>query len=254
MGQRLLALSDQDADFELAQAIEWNGFPLLGNDINAGLPLAPWAVGVKWTAELRAGADVLLDFSSPENAVRNAGLAVSFGTAMVLGTTGLDETQDRALQAAAAKIPLLRAPNFSLGVNLLFRLAGEAARVLGNGYNVEIVEAHHNRKMDAPSGTALGIARAVAGPLKRDLQKDLVYGRSGKPGRRPAREIGMHSLRMGALAGDHSVYFANDYECLSISHHAESRDVFVAGALRAAKWLAGRPPGFYSLEDMLFGD
>ncbi|MDR1519699.1 MAG: 4-hydroxy-tetrahydrodipicolinate reductase [Planctomycetota bacterium] len=253
MGQRLLALSDQDADFALDQAIEWSGFPLLGSYINAGAPLAPRAAGVKWTAELAAGADVLLDFSSPENAVKNAGLAVSFGTAMVLGTTGLDKAQERALRAAAADIPLLQAPNFSLGVNLLFRLAGEAARVLGDGYNVEIVEAHHNRKTDAPSGTALGIARAVAGPLKRDLRKDLAYGRSGKPGRRPAREIGVHSLRMGALAGDHAVYFASDHECLSISHHAESRDVFAAGALRAAKWLAGREPGFYSLEDMLFG-
>ncbi|MDR1535978.1 MAG: 4-hydroxy-tetrahydrodipicolinate reductase [Planctomycetota bacterium] len=253
MGQRLLAMSDQDADFELVQAIEWGGFPLQGREINAGLPLAPRAKGVKWTAELVPGADLLLDFSSPENAARNAGLAASFGVALLLGTTGLDEDQESAVRKAAEKIPLLQAPNFSLGINLLFRLSGEAARILGDDYNIEIVEAHHNRKADAPSGTALGIARAVAGELGRDWRKEVVYGRSGKPGRRSKREIGLHSLRMGAMAGDHAVYFASDYECLSISHHAESRDVFAAGALRAAKWLAGRAPGFYRLEDMLFG-
>ena len=252
MGQRLMALAGLDPEFRLVQAIEWKGFPLLGQEVNAGLALAPGADGVKWTAEPAAGADILLDFSSPENAAKNAGLAAGFGAALLIGVTGLDERQEEALRAAASRVAVLRSPNFSLGVNLMFRLAGEAAKVLGDGYDVEIVETHHNRKTDAPSGTALGLARAVAGPLGRDPDKDLVCGRRGSPGRRRPREIGMHSLRMGAAAGDHSVHFASDHERLSISHHAESRDVFAAGALRAAKWLAGRPAGFYSLEDMLF--
>ncbi|MDR2391611.1 MAG: 4-hydroxy-tetrahydrodipicolinate reductase [Planctomycetota bacterium] len=254
IGQRLLAVADQDPDIRIAQAIEWEGFPLLGRDINIGLTLAPGTKGVRWTSELVPGADVLLDFSSPENAAKNARLAVAHNIAMLIGTTGLDAKQDEAVQTAARKIPLLRAPNFSLGVNLLFRLAGEAARILGGSYDVEIVEAHHNRKVDAPSGTALGIARSVTEALGRDPQKVLVHGRRGKPGRRQPTEIGMHSLRMGAMAGDHAVHFANDYECLTISHHAESRDVFAAGALRAAKWLHGKKPGLYSLDDMLFGE
>ncbi len=153
---------------------------------------------------------------------------------------------------AAKSIPVIHAPNYSLGVNLLFKLAAEAARVLGDEYNIEIVEAHHNQKADAPSGTALGIARAVAEPLGRDVKKDLVYGRSGRPGKRAQREIGVHALRMGAVAGDHTVYFCNDHECVSITHHAESRDVFVSGALRAAKWLVRQKPGYYTMQDILF--
>ncbi len=252
MGQRLLALSDRDRDFELVQAIEWSGFPLLGKQLNAGTPLAPRAENVVWSAELAAGAEVLMDFSAPENAVKNARLAKSFGTALLVGTTGLDEKQTAAVREAAESVPVMHPPNFSLGVNLMFKLAAEAARVLGDDYNIEIVETHHNQKVDAPSGTALGLARAVAGPLGRDLQKDLVHGRSGKPGKRTTREIGMHALRLGAIPGDHTIYFANDFECVSISHRAESRDVFASGALRAAKWLRGRKPGYYSMQDMLF--
>ncbi len=253
MGQRLLALSNQDAEFTLVQAIEWNGFPLLGKKLNAGTILASRAQEVVWTSALAPGAEVLIDFSSPENAVKNAEAAERYGTALVIGTTGLTPEQEGKLRAAAGNIPVMYAPNFSLGVNLLFKLAAEAARVLGLGYNVEIVEAHHNQKADAPSGTALGVAKAVAAELGLDLDHDVTHGRVGKPGKRPNQEIGMHSLRMGALPGDHTVYFCNEYECLSIAHRAESRDVFVAGALRAAKWLKGKSPGFYTMREMLFG-
>ena len=252
MGQRLLALTDKDGDFELVQAIEWSGFPLIGQGVNAGGALAPRANGVLWSDSLAPGADVLIDFSAPENAVKNAALAAECGTALVTGTTGLDEAQEQALRDASTRIPVLLAPNFSLGVNLMFKLAGEAAKVLGDDYNIEIVEAHHNQKVDAPSGTALGIARAVAEPLGRDIKSDLVYGRSGKPGKRTTREIGMHALRMGSVTGDHTVYFCSDFECLSIGHRAESRDVFAAGAIRAAKWLRDRKAGYYSMQDMLF--
>lgn len=252
MGQRLLALSDADCDFELVQAIEWPGFPLQGQILNAGTPLAPHAGGVKWTASLVKGADVLIDFSSPENTAHHAALAAEYGIAFVAGTTGLDAEQVDTVKAASEKVPVMLAPNFSLGVNLMFKLAAEAARILGDEYNIEIVEAHHNQKVDAPSGTALGIARAVAGVLGRDLDKDLVHGRSGKPGKRTKKEIGMHALRMGSVAGDHTIYYCNDFECLSITHHAASRDVFAAGALRAAKWLVKQKPGYYSMQDMLF--
>ncbi|MDR1745619.1 MAG: 4-hydroxy-tetrahydrodipicolinate reductase [Planctomycetota bacterium] len=251
MGQRLLALSAADPEFELVQAIEWSGFPLMGQNVAAGNANTG---GVLWTDALGAGADVLVDFSSPENAVKNARLASGFGTALVVGTTGLSEDEENALRAASASIPVMLSPNYSFGVNLLFKLAEEAAKALGGSYNVEIVEAHHNQKVDAPSGTALGIAHAVESALGRgrDMDGDLVFGRSGKPGKRGPHEIGMHSLRMGALAGDHTVYFCNNHECLSISHRAESRDVLATGALRAAKWLLEKKPGFYSMRDMLF--
>ncbi|MCC8189870.1 MAG: 4-hydroxy-tetrahydrodipicolinate reductase [Planctomycetes bacterium] len=253
MGQRLLALSDGDDSFTLVQAIEWTGFPLMGQPVDAGSPLAPRAGDLVWTSALAAGADVLVDFSAPESTVANAQLAATFSTALVIGTTGLDAAQRQAIEAVAAAVPVMLAPNYSLGVNLLFSLAAEAARVLGEGFDVEIVEAHHNQKADAPSGTALGLARAVAGPLGRDVETDLVHGRSGRPGPRGKREIGMHALRMGSVTGDHTVHFCSDAECVSISHHAESRDVFAAGALRAAKWIAGRPAGLYSMQDLLFG-
>lgn len=253
MGQRLLALSDKDADFELVQAIEWKGFPLIGKSVNAGTPLAPRADCVVWSDLLAAGADVLVDFSSPETSAGNAVLAARHGTALVVGTTGLDEAQVDGLREAAKTIPVIFAPNYSLGVNLMFKLAAEAAKTLGSDYNIEIVEAHHNQKVDAPSGTALGLARAVAEPLGRDMESDLVYGRRGKPGKRTKKEIGMHSLRMGSVAGEHSIYFCSDFECLEIRHRAESRDVFAAGALRAAKWVRKQKAGLYSMQDMLFG-
>lgn len=252
MGQRLLSLSDADGGFELVQAIEWSGFALQGKSVNAGGPLAPHGDGVLWTSELVPGADVLIDFSSPENTAAHAKVAAELGTSLVIGTTGLDEHQVKAIRSASEKVPVIMAPNFSLGVNLMFKLAAEAAKVLGDSYNIEIVEAHHNQKVDAPSGTALGIARAVAEPLQRDLDADLVHGRRGKPGKRQQREIGMHALRMGSVAGEHTVYFCNEHECLSITHRAESRDVFVSGALRAAKWVAKQKPGFYTMQDLLF--
>lgn len=254
MGRRLLALSDQDEEFELVQAIEWSGFAHLGEDVNKRETLASRAKGVVWSESLRPGADVAIDFSSPASVKTNAEAAADNNIGLIVGTTGLEAEQVAELKKAAETIPVLFAPNFSLGVNLMFRLAAQAAKVLGDDYNVEIVEIHHNQKVDAPSGTALGIAKAVAGELGRDLDHDLVHGRSGKPGKRTFKEIGMHALRMGSVTGEHTVYFANNFERIEIAHRAESRDVFVSGALRAAKWLAGRAPGFYDMQDMLFGE
>ncbi len=253
MGRRLLALSDADPAFTLTQAIEWPEFPLLGRPLNAEAPLAPRAEGIKWTDAFTAEADVLVDFSSPASTVANAKAAAWFGVPLVAGATGLTEEEEEEVRAVSKTIPVMHAPNYSLGVNLMFKLAAEAARVLGEDYDIEIVESHHNRKVDAPSGTALGIAKAVAEPLGRDLKKDVVHGRSGAPGKRPKGEIGIHAIRMGAVGGDHTVYFCNDYECFSLTHHIESRDVLASGALRAAKWIVGREPGYYTMADMLFG-
>ncbi len=254
MGKRLLALADADQDFELVQAIEWSGFNQLGEKINQRAVYASRAADLVWTAELAAGADIVVDFSSPAGVAANVKAAVATKTKMVVGTTGLDQTQVEELKKAGDKVAVMFAPNYSLGVNLLFRLAAEAARMLGDDYNIEIVEIHHNQKVDAPSGTALGISRAVAEALHRDHDSSLVYGRHGKPGKRTAKEIGMHALRMGSVTGEHTVYFANDVERLEISHRAESRDIFAAGALKAAKWLMTKETGFYDMQDMLFGN
>jgi 4-hydroxy-tetrahydrodipicolinate reductase len=253
MGRRLLALSDQDEAFDLVQAIEWSGFPELGEKINRSAVIAGRARDVAWSGALAPGADVVVDFSSPDNAAENARRAAEFGVSMVVGTTGLQTGQVDALARAAENIPVLFAPNFSLGVNLMFRLAAEAAKTFGDEYDIEIVEAHHNRKADAPSGTALGLARAVARELDRDPDRDLVHGRSGRTGGRGGREIGMHALRMGSVAGKHTIYFCGEHECFAITHSAESRDVFAAGALRAAKWIVAQKPGLYDMGNLLFG-
>ncbi|MDR0361155.1 MAG: 4-hydroxy-tetrahydrodipicolinate reductase [Planctomycetota bacterium] len=253
MGRRLLALSDNDAGFELVQAIEWSGFPELGEPVNQRAVLASRAKTVSWTDTLAPGADVLVDFSTPENAMQNARRAVELGVRLVIGTTGLQKTQTDALKDAAKSVPVMFAPNYSLGVNLMFRLAAEAARVLGGECDIEIVEAHHNRKVDAPSGTALGIAGVVAGELGRELDRDMVHGRAGQVGKRRTKEIGMHALRMGSVTGKHTIYFCSEHECIEITHTAESRDVFAAGALRAAKWIMSQAPGLYDMRDMLFG-
>ncbi|MDR3211801.1 MAG: 4-hydroxy-tetrahydrodipicolinate reductase [Planctomycetota bacterium] len=251
MGRRLLALSDADPAFRLVQAVERPGFPDLGQDINARQQLAPQATGVKWSDRLQPGAVVAIDFSAPESVAVNAVLAAAAGTRLVVGTTGLGEAELSALRQAATRTAVLLSPNYSLGVNLLFRLVAEAARVLSSDYNIEIVEAHHRHKCDAPSGTALAIARQVAAVRGLDPEKDLTHGRQGRTGEREADEIGMHALRLGAFPGDHRVYFANDYECLEISHRAQSGEVFAAGALAAARWIIDRPAGFYGMADIL---
>jgi 4-hydroxy-tetrahydrodipicolinate reductase len=195
---------------------------------------------------------VLIDFSTAESTARHAAAAAELGVALVIGTTGLAPAQQAAVDAAAKRVAVLQAPNFSLGVNLLFRIAREVARALGEDFDVGIVEAHHNQKADAPSGTALGLARAVAEGLGRDADEAMVHGRQGRPGPRARKEIGMHALRMGSVVGEHTAHFASPYERLELTHRAESRVVFAAGALRAAKWIAGKPAGRYTMDDVLF--
>jgi 4-hydroxy-tetrahydrodipicolinate reductase len=169
---------------------------------------------------------------------------------MVVGTTGLSDGDHAAIDEAGKIIPVLQAPNMSLGVNLLFALAARAARQLGDDYDIEIVEAHHRFKVDAPSGTALGIARAICDATGKDMAKDLVHGREGESPRQRG-QIGMHALRLGDVVGRHTVSFATLGEELQLTHNATSRDVFARGALRAAQWLAGKPAGRYGMADVL---
>jgi 4-hydroxy-tetrahydrodipicolinate reductase len=195
-----------------------------------------------------ARADAVIDFSSPAATLALAPIAASAGTAVVSGTTGLDAAEREALDRASARVPVLWEPNMSVGVHVLTELVARATAALA-GWDVEIVEAHHRAKVDAPSGTALRLAEAAR--KARAGASRLVHGREGRPGARDAAEIGVHALRGGDVVGDHTVHLLGGGERLELVHRATSRDVFAHGALRAARWIAGRPPGRYALRDVL---
>jgi 4-hydroxy-tetrahydrodipicolinate reductase len=196
-------------------------------------------------------ADVAVEFSFHAAVPAHVGLAAGAGKAVVLGTTGLSDAEAAAVRAAARAAPVLWAPNMSLGVNLLFAMVEQAARVLGLDYDAEIVEVHHRHKQDAPSGTALRLAERIAAGRGQEPKSVLRHGREGLVGARPRGEIGMHAVRSGDVVGDHTVSFAVDGEVLSFSHRATSRDALAMGALRAALWLKGRPPRLYDMRDVL---
>ncbi len=193
-----------------------------------------------------AGADVLIDFTRPEGTLEH----LRYARAAVIGTTGFSASQLRSVQEKARKLPLVLSPNFAVGVNVVFRLAGVAARALGDDYDVEIVEAHHRHKVDAPSGTALKLGEVVAASLNRSSEV-FVHGRKGDTGERPARQIGFHAIRGGDIVGEHTVIFAGAGERVEVTVRSQSRMTYAAGAVRAAKWLAGKPAGLYSMEDVL---
>jgi 4-hydroxy-tetrahydrodipicolinate reductase len=198
-----------------------------------------------------AGADVVIDFSAPEASVEHAAICAERGVPLVIGTTGLSAGAKAQIAVAAKRIPLLLAPNMSVGVNVLLRLVAEAARTLGPSYEVEIVEAHHRNKADAPSGTALRLAEVAAEALGLDPKKAFVYERHGQIGARKPDTIGIQTLRGGDVVGDHTVFFLADGERIELTHRASSRDNFARGAVRAAKWLAGKPAGLYDMQDAL---
>ncbi|PFH32829.1 dihydrodipicolinate reductase [Besnoitia besnoiti] len=212
---------------------------------------------------------VVVDFSKPDGTMALVPACVRHGVSLVIGTTGFTSQQLEEIDAAAKKIPLCIAANFSLGVNLLVRLVGEVASSLGEDFDIELVEAHHNRKVDAPSGTAVALLDSIAKATGRTTcnghadsagasgenpgdKMVLVHGREGRDAKRRRGEVGVHALRMGNVVGEHSVMYASDFERITLSHHAETRDVFASGALRMAKWIAGRPSGKYEVSDMLF--
>jgi 4-hydroxy-tetrahydrodipicolinate reductase len=255
MGHALVkGLIEQRVDgLELAGAVDIEACPDLGKD--AGLITGAGETGIILTADLEScapPADVVIDFSSHEATAHNAPRYAEWNTAMVIGTTGLSPDETNRVENAAGKIPVVWAPNMSLGVNLLFSLVTQAAAALaGKGYDIEIIERHHRRKKDAPSGTALGLGQAAVDGLKWNLDEVSVHGRGGHTGERPAKEIGFHAVRAGDIVGDHTVLFATEGECIELSHRATSRDTFANGALQAAAWVAGRTPGLYSMKDVL---
>ena len=204
---------------------------------------------VKITADAKAAAscDVLIDFTRPEGTLGN----LKHARAAVIGTTGFSASQKKAIEDAAKRIPIVMAANFAVGVNAAYKLAETAAKILGEGYDVEIIEAHHRHKVDAPSGTALKLGEVVAGALGRKLPDVARHGRQGDTGERPPKQIGFHAIRGGDIVGEHTVVFAGLGERVEIVVRSQSRMTYAAGALRAAKWLRGKPAGLYDMFDVL---
>lgn len=252
MGQMLVHEVLGTAGTTLAGGTEQPGAPTIGKDIAAIIGGA--ATGATVTddpAALFARADVVIDFTAPAASVRHAEIAARTGKAMVIGTTGLS-TDERARLAAAAKtVPIVFAPNMSLGVNLLLALVEQAAAKLGPGFDIEILELHHKHKVDAPSGTALALGEAAARGRGVKLADVAVRARDGHTGARAAGAIGFAVLRGGAAIGDHEVLFLGEAERIEINHRASSRRIYAQGAVRAAQWLAGRGPGLYGMKDVL---
>ena len=249
MGRRLVALVNEAGDMELAAALECDGHPDLGRD--AGEVAGVGVLGVAVAGSLDVKPDVLIDFTAPGPTLARAKACAEAGVAMVVGTTGMSDEQVTELRDVAGKIACVFAPNMSVGVNVLAKLVRSAAQALGDDFDIEIIEAHHRFKKDAPSGTALKLARAAAEGVGRDLSEVGVYGRQGMVGERSRKEIGIHAIRAGDIVGEHTVLFGALGERIELKHSAQSRDTFVRGALRAARFVAGKAPGLYSMEDVL---
>ncbi|TGD74137.1 4-hydroxy-tetrahydrodipicolinate reductase [Mangrovimicrobium sediminis] len=253
MGRTLIeAVAAAGDDLQLSAAIERAGSSLVGAD--AGELAGTGRNGVVVSGDLAAvigEIDVLIDFTVPDATLANLELCAANGVAMVIGTTGFTPEQQARIDAAAQTIPICKASNFSTGVNLCFKLLETAARVLGDDVDIEIYEAHHRHKIDAPSGTALSMGQVVAHALGRDLGKVAVYGREGQTGARERETIGFATVRAGDIVGDHTVMFAAEGERVEITHKASSRMSFARGAVRAAAWLGGREAGLYDMQDVL---
>ena len=251
MGRMLVEAVLGSGDCSLTGALDVPGSPALGTDAGAFLGRP---TGVAVTADLQrglAGADVLIDFTRPEGTLAHLAACRTLGVAMVIGTTGFTPAQKAEIGAAAATLPIVWAPNMSVGVNVMLRLLDQAARALAQGYDIEVIEAHHRHKVDAPSGTALAMGETLARALGRDLKDCAVYAREGVTGERDPSSIGFATIRGGDIVGDHTVLFAGTGERIEITHRSSSRANYAAGSLRAARFLQGRPPGLYGMDDVL---
>jgi len=251
MGHALLESVFADAELVLHGALDRAENPSLGHD--AGEQFGKLS-GVKVTSDIEAalsGADVLVDFTRPEASMQYMDACQKANVGMIIGTTGFSAEQKAAIEAASKNIPIVFAPNMSVGVTLLINLVEQAARVLKDGYDIEVVEMHHRHKVDAPSGTALRLGEAAAHGIGQDLKDCAIYAREGVTGEREAGKIGFATLRGGDVVGDHTVMFAGIGERVEITHKASSRATFAIGALRAAKFLAGKRVGLYDMQDVL---
>ncbi|HWU36582.1 MAG TPA: 4-hydroxy-tetrahydrodipicolinate reductase [Candidatus Acidoferrum sp.] len=252
MGRRLIALLRERADFRVVGAIERTGHVNVGRDAGEVAGIGPLGVPIVDAVDKALpGAQVLLDFTAPAAAMQHLEAASRSGVAVVIGTTGLSEGDLKRARELTRKVPCVQSPNMSVGVNVLYGVLALVARSLGEGYDIEVIEAHHHFKKDSPSGTAEKMAQVLAEALGRDLRKVGVYGRHGMVGERPKDEIAVHAIRAGDIVGEHTVLFGGMGERIEIVHRAQSRDNFVFGAIRAAQWVVGKAPGLYDMLDVL---
>lgn len=252
MGSLIARTILEHPGMELAGALEVPSYPAMGRD--AGEILGRGPLGVKVSADMDqafAPCECIIDFTFPEVTLQVARYASGTGKAMVIGSTGFTEDQKQAIASRAVNVPVVMSPNMSIGVNVLFRIVRMAAGLLDESYDAEIVEAHHRMKKDAPSGTALALARELAQGRGVDLEHHARYERYGIIGARPTGEIGIQTVRAGDIVGEHMVMFAGGGERIEITHKAHTRENFARGAVRAALWLAGKQPGLYSMMDVL---
>jgi 4-hydroxy-tetrahydrodipicolinate reductase len=251
MGQMLVDAVRASGDCELSGALDIPGSPALGQDAGA---FAGRASGVAITADLSqglSGSQFLIDFTRPEGTIAHLRECAEQGVAVVIGTTGFSDDQKAEIATIATRIPVVMAPNMSVGVNVTLKLLEMAARAMSTGYDIEIIEAHHRHKVDAPSGTALKMGEVIADALGRDLKACAVYAREGVTGERDPSSIGFATIRGGDIVGDHTVLFAGTGERIEITHKSSSRATYAQGSLRAVRFLAGKPAGLYDMFDVL---
>ncbi len=252
MGRALVRAATEARGCRVIAASEMPGHAALGQDAGALAGLDPLGVALTAdTSEVFAAADAVLDFTAPKAAVEHAMMAADTGTIFVTGTTGIEAAEQARIATAAKKVAIVQAPNFSIGVNIAMALVEQTARLLDESFDIEIVEMHHRHKVDAPSGTALGLGRAAAKGRGVDLDSVAERGRDGITGARKPGAIGFAALRGGDVVGDHTVMFAGPAERIEITHKAGGREIFARGAVRAALWAQGKGPGLYSMQDVL---
>ncbi|MDP6657304.1 MAG: 4-hydroxy-tetrahydrodipicolinate reductase [Nitrospinaceae bacterium] len=251
MGKTILSCIEDTKGVSIAGGSEYAGHPAIGNDVGetAGIGTKGIAI-VENIEDAMAGCDAVIDFTTPEASINTLSVAVKYEKSLVIGTTGFSVEQKKSISHAAESIRCVFAPNMSIGVNVLFKVAGDVAKIMGDAYDVEIVEAHHKFKKDAPSGTAVRLSEIIADSLGRNLDEVGVYGRKGMA-ERTQKEIGIHTVRAGDIVGEHRVLFGGMGENLELFHRAQSRETFARGSIHAAQWLVNQSPGLYDMQDVL---
>jgi 4-hydroxy-tetrahydrodipicolinate reductase len=252
MGGRILSAIHETADVHLSGAVERNDHPFLGRDAGEVAGMEKWNVPlVGGLREVIASGDVVIDFTNAEASLKNLEIASANGKAAVIGSTGFSPQHIEEARRFAQKVPCVLSPNMSVGVNVMFKVVGDLARILGDDYDLEVIEAHHRMKKDAPSGTAMKLGQVLAEATKRSFGEVGVFARKGIIGERTRKEIGMQTIRAGDIIGEHTVIFGGLGERLEVTHRAHSRDNFARGAVRAARWVVGQKPGLYDMQDVL---
>ncbi|MDI6764519.1 MAG: 4-hydroxy-tetrahydrodipicolinate reductase [Thermodesulfobacteriota bacterium] len=250
MGNRIIHIIKETPSIELVRAIERSDHPSIGRDIGEIIGLGKLGIPLEGKIK-KEGGDVVINFSNPQTSLESLEFAKENGLAIVIGTTGFNPEQLEKIKGLSKSIRCVLAPNMSVGMNLMFRVVQDVARVLGPEYDIEILEAHHRLKKDSPSGTAVKLGELIAGAIGRSLDQVGVYGRKGMIGERTKEEIGMQVVRAGDIVGEHTVLFGGIGERLEIIHRAHSRDNFARGAIKAALWIVNQPNGLYDMQDVL---